>query len=232
MERSCAEQRHVRGCSLDCSCQVAQFPSEWRIFGFPCWEFPFCASRSARDQRVSGSQDSETVRRQAMAMDSAADGISIIGENGEHIYVNAAFARMMGHEVRSPCWACIGRRFMTTGYRVGPCTRCAGAGADGKWSGQISLRRKDGTTGPGGDGDNFAGQWGHIMRGPRYHRAQRSGEGAAEAETKYQTLVEQVAAISYIAELGIDGQWHYVSPQVETILGSRRTNGWRSRASG
>src|SRR5258708_15099448 len=32
-------------------------------------------------------------------------------------------------------------------------------------------------------------------------------------------LVEQVAAISYIAELGIHGEWLYVSPQVETMFG-------------
>src|SRR2546430_8256448 len=32
-------------------------------------------------------------------------------------------------------------------------------------------------------------------------------------------LVEQVAAISYIAELGIHGQWYYVSPQIETMFG-------------
>ena len=32
-------------------------------------------------------------------------------------------------------------------------------------------------------------------------------------------LVEQVNAITYIAEIGIDAQWFYVSPQVETILG-------------
>src|SRR5260221_12912410 len=32
-------------------------------------------------------------------------------------------------------------------------------------------------------------------------------------------LVEQVAAISYIAELGMHGEWLYVSPQVATMFG-------------
>ena len=40
-----------------------------------------------------------------------------------------------------------------------------------------------------------------------------------ETETKYRALIEQVAAVSYIAELGIHGVWLYVSPQVETIFG-------------
>jgi len=47
----------------------------------------------------------------------------------------------------------------------------------------------------------------------------RAERAQAEAEAKYRTLVEQVNAITYIAEIGIDGQWYYVSPQVERILG-------------
>ncbi len=39
------------------------------------------------------------------------------------------------------------------------------------------------------------------------------------AEDRYRTLVERLPAITYIAELGADGPWHYVSPQVESILG-------------
>jgi PAS domain S-box-containing protein len=39
------------------------------------------------------------------------------------------------------------------------------------------------------------------------------------AEDRYRTLVERLPAITYIAELGAGGQWHYVSPQIETILG-------------
>jgi two-component system, cell cycle sensor histidine kinase and response regulator CckA len=41
----------------------------------------------------------------------------------------------------------------------------------------------------------------------------------AQAEAKYRTLVEQVNAITYISEIGINGHWYYVSPQVESILG-------------
>ena len=41
----------------------------------------------------------------------------------------------------------------------------------------------------------------------------------AEAEIKYRMIVEKVAAISYIAEPGVNGRWYYVSPQIESILG-------------
>jgi PAS domain S-box-containing protein len=39
------------------------------------------------------------------------------------------------------------------------------------------------------------------------------------AEDRYRTLIERLPAIAYIAELGADGPWHYVSPQIQTILG-------------
>ena len=39
------------------------------------------------------------------------------------------------------------------------------------------------------------------------------------AEDRYKTLVEHLPAITYIAELGTGGPWHYVSPQIQTILG-------------
>ena len=38
-------------------------------------------------------------------------------------------------------------------------------------------------------------------------------------EIQYRQLVEQVPAITYIAERGIDGRWQYVSPQINQILG-------------
>src|SRR6267154_970617 len=41
----------------------------------------------------------------------------------------------------------------------------------------------------------------------------------AETEIRYRKLIEQVAAISYIAEIGVNGQWYYVSPQIETMFG-------------
>jgi two-component system cell cycle sensor histidine kinase/response regulator CckA len=39
------------------------------------------------------------------------------------------------------------------------------------------------------------------------------------AEARYRTLVEHLPAITYVAELGAGGPWHYVSPQIESMLG-------------
>ena len=40
-----------------------------------------------------------------------------------------------------------------------------------------------------------------------------------EAEEKYRALVERLPAVIYTSELGANGQWHYVSPQIEVLLG-------------
>jgi two-component system, cell cycle sensor histidine kinase and response regulator CckA len=49
----------------------------------------------------------------------------------------------------------------------------------------------------------------------------RATAALQEAEAKYRQLVEQVPAISYVAEAGVQGRFLYVSPQVSTILGYR-----------
>ncbi len=44
-------------------------------------------------------------------------------------------------------------------------------------------------------------------------------ERLEEAEGRYRNLVEQLPAVSYIAEPGPKGAWRYVSPQLERMLG-------------
>jgi PAS domain S-box-containing protein len=41
----------------------------------------------------------------------------------------------------------------------------------------------------------------------------------AEIEAKYRALVEQIPSIVYLGEFGADGEWLYISPQVERVLG-------------
>jgi PAS domain S-box-containing protein len=49
-----------------------------------------------------------------------------------------------------------------------------------------------------------------------HHRAKAE---LLAAETRYRTLVERLPAITYIAEVGVEGRWHFVSPQIESMLG-------------
>jgi two-component system cell cycle sensor histidine kinase/response regulator CckA len=51
--------------------------------------------------------------------------------------------------------------------------------------------------------------------------SRRATAALKEAESKYRQLVEQVPAISYVAEAGVHGRFLYLSPQVSSILGYR-----------
>ena len=44
-------------------------------------------------------------------------------------------------------------------------------------------------------------------------------ESRTTGQVPFQTLIEQVPGILYVAELGLGGRWLYVSPQVEDLLG-------------
>src|SRR5258706_10834602 len=89
----------------------------------------------------------------------------------------------------------------------------------GKWYGPVNIHRRDGSTVPV-EMAITALPDGGVVCVSRDVSARRDAENArAQAEAKYRMLVEQVAAISYIAELGMHGEWLYVSPEVETMFG-------------
>lgn len=44
-------------------------------------------------------------------------------------------------------------------------------------------------------------------------------DAVRKAEAKYRELVEQLPVVVYTSELGVSGNWHYVSPQIESLLG-------------
>ena len=47
----------------------------------------------------------------------------------------------------------------------------------------------------------------------------RLAEATAQSEAKYRALVEQLPAIVYLGEYGEDGDWLYISPRLEQVLG-------------
>jgi PAS domain S-box-containing protein len=44
-------------------------------------------------------------------------------------------------------------------------------------------------------------------------------EALIKAEAKYRELVERLPVVVYTSELGASGIWHYISPQIESLLG-------------
>jgi diguanylate cyclase (GGDEF)-like protein/PAS domain S-box-containing protein len=51
------------------------------------------------------------------------------------------------------------------------------------------------------------------------HRAEEAPRRSSPAEFDPKALVEQLPAILYVADVGVEGRWHYVSPGVWGILG-------------
>jgi PAS domain S-box-containing protein len=166
------------------------------------------------------SKDQETVRRQTLAMESAVDGIALMDEHGKHIYANAAFARMLGFagagNIIGQPWRVV-FSFQEVD-RLEPEVRGALALRQ-KWSSPLSLRRPDGSHLSVEMTINAMADGGTVCVCRDLSERNEAERARAEAEAKYRTLVEQVNAITYIAEIGMEGQWYYVSPQVESILG-------------
>jgi PAS domain S-box-containing protein len=200
---------------------VSELGPGWKLIRYSLLFVSFCcyALRIALMQ-FRQQQDEETVRRQTLAMDNSVDGIALINEKGVHIYANTAFARMFGFD--SP------RRVIGQPWRVvyafqdlhklEPEVRSALA-EGGKWSSQLTLLRPNGTLLSTEMTIALMPDGGTLCSCRDLSQREEAEKARAQAEAKYRTLVEQVNAISYIAEIGISGQWHYVSPQIESILG-------------
>ncbi len=199
---------------------VAQLGAEWRWIGF----LLLGASITCYALRLGVSQyreatAAEVVQRDTLAMDSAMDGMAILSRHGEYTYVNAAFAKMMGHGNPETM---IGRSWMEmhAARDVRPVEREIREALlrDGKWFGPLTIHR-DGEPMPMEMSVTLLPDRGVVTVGRDISDRYRAEKFREEAEAKYRTLVEQVAAISYIAELGVEGQWLYVSPQVEMMFG-------------
>jgi PAS domain S-box-containing protein len=74
---------------------------------------------------------------------------------------------------------------------------------------------------PEGDGPrghdalyNFSRSFDRMVRG-----LDKRAWAVAEAEERYRTMVERIPAVAYTAELGGEGRWTYVAPQINSILG-------------
>lgn len=200
---------------------VAELGPGWKLVRFSMLGVSFaCYALRIGLTEFQQLKDEETVRRQTLAMDSAVDGIALSDENGLHVYANSAFARMFGFEgpqriVGQP-WRVV-FAFQDVD-RLEPEIRRSLAQAE-TWRSPLLLRRPDGSKLSVELTVNAMPNGGTVCVCRDLSEREQAERARAEAEAKYKTLVEQVNAITYIAEIGIHGQWYYVSPQVESILG-------------
>jgi PAS domain S-box-containing protein len=202
---------------------VLVFPlgREWRLISYSLLSISIlCYATRLGLSEFRKSQTADAVLRQSLAMDLSVDGMAILSAEGEHTYVNAAFARMMG---RSGPEEFIGKSWREV-YDARDMRSLESEVREsllrgGKWYGSITMHRSDGHAYPIEMGVTLLPDGGTVCVSRDTTDRREAEKARVEAEIKFRTLIEQVAAISYIAELGVDGQWLYVSPQVETILG-------------
>lgn len=201
--------------------QVAQLEQEWRLLRFSLLGVSILcyAARLAISEYHEAKSANEAMTH-ALAMDSAADGLSILGKEGQLLYANSAFAKMMRLEQIS---AVIGKNWHEI-YDKGDVALLedhirGSLKQTGKWSEQVSLNRRDGSRIPVEMTVTMMPEGGAVCVARDISERLQAERVHSETEAKYKLFVEQVAAVSYIAEVGPHGKWHYVSPQVETILG-------------
>jgi PAS domain S-box-containing protein len=199
---------------------VAQLAAEWRGMGFVLLGVSItCYAARLVVSEYREVKATAAVRRHTLAMDSAMDGMAIVSPTGKYTYVNATFARMMGHaspqEMIGQPW-----QDVHNADDVAPIEQDIRKALlqQGKWFGAVTIQR-NGRTLPLEMAVALLPDRGVVTIGRDISDRRSAEQLRAEAEAKYQTLVEQVAAISYIAELGMEGQWLYISPQVETMFG-------------
>src|SRR6266478_8615312 len=200
---------------------VARLGSQWRMIGFSLLAVSivsYVVRLGITEFRHV--QSSASVMRHRVAMESTVDGMTILDDHGEHVYANSAFARLTGfsgpQEVLGKSWRQVydPRDIALLEEQVRESVV-----KSGRWSGQIVLHHRDDTTLPVEMTITKMPQGGTVCVARDISDRLKAVRARDEAEIKYRLLVEQVAAISYIAELGVNGQWFYVSPQIETILG-------------
>jgi PAS domain S-box-containing protein len=199
---------------------VAQLPPEWRRIGLVLLGISIaCYATRLGVSQYREARSSAMVKRDMIAMDSAMDGMGIISPAGEYTYVNEAYARMTGHASADTM---IGKswREVHDPKDVGGVQADIRAGLQktGRWFGPVTIRSSESAL-PLEMSVTMLPDGGVVTIGRDVSDRRRAEQSRAEAEAKYQTLVEQVAAISYIAEVGVYGEWFYVSPQVETMFG-------------
>jgi two-component system, cell cycle sensor histidine kinase and response regulator CckA len=209
--------------------QVSQLNSEWRLIRFSLLGISIvCYAARLGLSQYREARSANAVLTHTIAMDSAINGMAILNAGGKFVYVNTAYAQMIGDTTPE---AMLGQswRDVSNPQNVAPVESeiREALSQHGKWFGPLNLHHSGGrvvraemavTTLPDG---------GTICVSHDITERVSEQRARTETEIKYRTLIEQVAAISYIAELGTHGQWLYVSPQIETILGYA-TDEWLS----
>jgi PAS domain S-box-containing protein len=199
----------------------ANLGPEWSILRYSLLAISvacYVARMAISDYRQS--QNAERVRQQAMALDLAADGMAIVNADGKYTYVNSGYAETLGNAPREEMIGQPWQAVSIHGTGSGPAEEIRAAlQRDGRWLGLVNATHGPDTSIPVELAVTALPGGGVVVLSRDLRERRKAEHARAEAEIKYRMIVEQVAAISYIAEPGVNGRWYYVSPQIEPILG-------------
>ena len=201
--------------------QVSQLEAEWRLLRFSLLGVSIvCYAARLAISQFHEAKSANAVQTHTLAMDSAINGLAILDAGGKYIYVNPAYARMIGNTNRE---AMVGKSWRETSASgdVAPVASeiREALKQHGKWFGPLTVPHGDGTAVAMEMAITTMPDGGTICVSGDITERVSAQRARAETEIKYRKLIEQVAAISYIAEIGVSGQWYYVSPQIETMFG-------------
>jgi PAS domain S-box-containing protein len=93
-----------------------------------------------------------------------------------------------------------------------------------RWSGEVAVQRREGSAFTASFvvspiRDDTGAVIGSIAVSTDVTEGRLAEQLLRDAELRYRTLVEQIPAIVYMAGPGQEGEWLYVSPRIETLLG-------------
>jgi PAS domain S-box-containing protein len=201
--------------------QVAGMSAEWRFVKFSLLGMSImCYAARLGISQYRESHSEETVRRHTLAMESAVEGMAILNAAGRYTYMNSAHARLFGYssgsELLGKSWRVFYQAEEVARFEKDIMPQVFAAGG---WSGEALALRRDATFFPQELSLTRLNDGGLVCVCRDITERLNAERARTQAEAKYRTLIEQVAAISYIAELGLSGEWHYVSPQIGPILG-------------
>src|SRR5713226_8233335 len=201
--------------------QVSRLQAEWRLVRFSLLGVSIvCYAARLGISQYREAKSANAVLTHTIAMDSAVNGMAILDPQGRYVYVNPAYAQMIGNTNRETMLGKFWQE-VSDSHDVAPVASGIREALKrhSKWFGTLTLHHRDGTVVPTEMAVTSMPDGGTICVSHDISQRISAQRERAATAIKYRTLIEQVAAISYIAELGTYGQWLYVSPQVESILG-------------
>src|SRR5260221_6245235 len=166
------------------------------------------------------SRNAEVVRKQARALDAAVDGTAIVSADGKYAYVNVGFANIFGKTTREQMTGETWQNVTIEDLQGAPVDGIREAlQKEGKWYGVGTVPKANGASITIELAVTALPEGGFVLLSRHLTDQRKAEQARADAEIKYRMIVEKVAGISYIADPGVTGRWHYVSPQIEAILG-------------